>query len=78
MKVDYIFIHSITWISTTHITKNLINKTHFVYTVLICNKVHKAFYISVKKEWGGGGTQVKLDIATQTFIYKRSETVKYE
>ena len=78
MKVDLIFIHSIAVTSTAPITEYLKKHTYFVYTLLICNKACKAYYINLERRQI---TQSKLDILSfqnlSTFC-KRSDTVKNE
>ena len=78
MKVDLIFIHSVTVTSTATITEYLKKHTYFVYTLLICNKACKAYYINLERRQI---KQSKLDILTfqnlSTFC-KRSDTIKNE
>ena len=78
MKVDLIFIHSIAVTSTAPITEYLKKHTYFVYTLLICNKACKAYYINLERRQI---TQSKLDILSfqnlSTFC-KRSDSVKNE
>ena len=57
MKMHLIFIYSVTQISTAGITEYL-NKHDacFVYSVLICNKAYKAFYLLSVKVCKSSGT----------------------
>lgn len=47
MKLDLTLIHSVTWTSTAPIAEYFNrHDTFFVYTVLICSKMHKANFIT--------------------------------